>query len=365
MLLFSSAALAEGPLVQPDMMVMASEITNLQKYMLTDADYTAKKNEAEIQKSFKSLEEHLGHLEKSFTNDPSLKANLGMLQQHIKDANRSFNEGGKNYSRFMLQSSLQMCITCHTRRKAADFTWVDVENKDMAPIDRADYYFVTRQFKKGVVVYESIVKDYPGKGAGQWNLRKALLALAVYYARVAEDPAEGAKYFRAAAQNPALPIYLQEEMKAWAEEFSQWAKEKPRDLGKATDFVILQRAKNILKKDDFSLVSEIGRSFHVRRLRASTLLQKVLESPGGKSPLKAEALLYLGQIYPRLSSNLFFRFGEMYLKACITEYPKTAMARSCYVALELNVTEGYSGSAGTDIPEDEQVELLRLKRIAY
>jgi hypothetical protein len=81
--------------------------------------------------------------------------------------------------------------------------------------------------------------------------------------------------------------------------------------------------------------------------------------------MKAEALLYLGQIYPRLSSDLFFRFGDMYLKACISDYPKTSGARACYVALEFSVTEGYSGTAGTDIPEDEQVELMRLKRLAY
>ena len=55
----------------------------------------------------------------------------------------------------------------------------------------------------------------------------------------------------------------------------------------------------------------------------------------------------------------------MYLKACITDYAKTSMARACYLALELSISEGYTGTAGTDVPEDEQVELLRLKRIAY
>ena len=91
----------------------------------------------------------------------------------------------------------------------------------------------------------------------------------------------------------------------------------------------------------------------------------MLEAPGAKSPTKGQALLLLGQIYPRISSSLFFRFGDMYLKACITDYPKSATAKQCYVALERIVAEGYTGSGGTNIPSDEEVELMRLKRLAY
>ncbi len=364
-LVFNSA-LANDKDPRPDMHALATEISALQKYLLTDADFLAPANEAAIKKSLNSLDSHLTHLGKgTFSNDPALKVNLSMIQQHIKDANRTFNEGAKPFARYMLQSSFQMCIACHTRKKAADFAWPDLDTKEIADIDKADYFFATRQFKKGVAVFEGIIDAYPANQVGQWNLRKALLALAVYYARVSEDPAGGAKYFQKISQKNEFPIYLKQEIKAWSDEFSKWAKESPEKDDKMTETALLAKAKKILRHDDFSLVSELERSFHVRRLRASSLLQRVLEAPGDKSPNKGEALLYLGQIYSRISSSLFFRFGEMYLKACITEYPKTRVAKSCYGALEFAVAEGFSGSAGTNIPEDEQVELIRLKRLAY
>lgn len=355
---------------RPEMHEMAKEITTLQKFLLSDTDFSSPKNEAAIKKSLGSLEKHLEHLgQQSFANDPALKVNLSLLRGHMADASRSFKEGSKPFARYMLQSSLQMCIACHTRGKAADFAWPEPEAGALPTLDRADYYFATRQFTKGRELYESMVSGYPGNKEPQWNLRRALLSLAVYYARVSEDPKAGAAYFAKVAENKELPAYLQQETKAWSLEFSDWAKEKPAKNGKATekitDAALLARAKKLLRHDDLSLVSEVGRSFHVRRLRASALLHAVLESPGEKSPAKAEALLYLGQIYPRISSNIFFRFGEMYLKACIQDYKKTATARSCYVALELLVTEGFSGSGGTNIPEDEEAELLRLKRLAY
>lgn len=352
---------------RPEMHLLAKEITALQKYLLTDADFSSPKNEAEIKKSLDSLNEHLGYIgKKSFGDDPALKANLELLKQHMNDATRSFRDGGKGYSRQMVQSSLQMCIACHTRRKAADFSWPEPDSKDIPALDRADYLFATRQFSKGQILYESAIAGFPENHTSQWSLRRAMASLAIYFARVVEDPKGGADYFKKLSAKENLPVYLKLEATAWAKEFADWAKEAPvKDTAKLSESAMLARGKKLLRHDDFTMVSELGQSFHVRRLRASSMFHKVLEVPGGKSPSKAAALLYLGQIYPRISSNMFFRFGEMYLKACITEYPKSSAAQACYVALELSTAEGFSGSAGTNIPDDEQVELMRLKRIAY
>jgi len=366
-LLIPILAVSAGEDPRSEMHLLAKEITALQKFLLTDADFTSPKNENEIKKSLDSLNEHLGYLgKKSFSDDPALKANLSLLKQHMQDASRSFREGNKGYSRQMVQSSLQMCIACHTRRKAADFSWPEPESKDIPALDRADFLFATRQFSKGRELYESAISGFPGNHTTQWSLRRAMASIAVYYARVSEDPKGGAEYFKKLSGKEDLPIYLKQEAAAWAKEFSEWAKESPaKDQSKVTASALLAQGKKLLKHDDFTMVSELGLSFHVRRLRASAFFHRVLETPGEKSPAKASALLYLGQIYPRIASSMFFRFGEMYLKACITEYPKSSASKACYVALEFATAEGFTGSAGTNIPEDEQVELMRLKRIAY
>jgi cytochrome c553 len=297
-------------------------------------------------------------------DDPSLRVNLSLIQTHMGDAQRAFQDGSKPFARFMVQSSLQMCIACHTRVKTHDFAFPEPEMGKASASERADYYFATRQFQKGRELYEEVVEGYPGNKAGFTNLRKAVLALAVYYARVKDDPAGGAEYFRKAAKFEGLPAYQQKELASWAEEFARWSKEKGGEGG-GTELQLVSRAKALLRKDDFSLIEAHDRNFHVLRLRASALLHRALEAPGGKSPAKGEALYYLGQIYNRISSVFFFRFGEMYLKACIREYPKTATARSCYASLEQAVHEGYTGTAGTDVPDDEQIELMRLRKLAF
>lgn len=362
-LFFVLSANAADP--RPDMHALAQEITAMQKFLLTEADFSDPKNEKSIKESLTVIDKHVQHLgEGTFAEDPALKVNLSLLQQHISDAKRSFDTGGKSFSRFMLQSSLQMCIACHTRGKTQDFALPESDLSKLKPEDKADFYFATRQFEKGRAEFENMILNFPKNEVGLFPLRKALISMAVYYSRVKSDPAAGAAFFEKAGNNTNLPSYLQRELKDWSKDFKKWAKEKNAKEPNS-DSQLLQQAKDILKSDDLSLISDSGRSFHVRRLRASVLLHKILESSSGKSPAKGEAIFYLGQIYHRISSNLFFRFGELYLKTCISEYPKTSTARKCYEGLERALSEGYSGSGGTNIPDDESIELARLRRLAY
>ncbi|RZA05922.1 MAG: hypothetical protein EOP11_11610 [Proteobacteria bacterium] len=124
---------------------------------------------------------------------------------------------------------------------------------------------------------------------------------------------------------------------------------------------MLAEAHRVLGADDLSAIGKGTGDEYVRRLRASALLHKVLETPGPASAEKGEALYLLGQVYQRLNHHLFFRFGEMYLKACVQEYAGKKVAKDCYVAYDRAVKEGYTGSGGTKIPADEKAELDRLK----
>lgn len=357
---------AEAADIKPEMHVLAQEISAMQKFLLTDAEFSDAKNDTAIKSSLNKISEHLSFLGKSpISDNAALRVNLNLIQQHIADAKKSFEAGSKSYARFMMQSSMQMCIACHTRTKTSDFALPEVDLSKVKLEDQGDYFFATRQFDKGKEVFSSMILDFPKNMIGQFALRKALVSMAIYFSRVKSDPKAGADFFTQVSKVNGLPSYIKKEASEWAKDFKDWGKEPEKNSNSLTESQLLMQAKKILKSDDLSLVSDNGRSFHIRRLRASVLLHKILESPGTKSPAKGEAIYYLGQIYHRISSNLFFRFGEMYLKTCISEYQKTATARNCYDALERAVSEGYTGSGGSDIPDEEEIELVRLRRLAY
>lgn len=363
-ILFSLTVFA-GDNPRPEMHGLLHELNVLQKFLLSEKEFLSSENEKTIRKSLAGMNEHLRKLDRSFLDDPALRVNLTLLREHMNDAERFFAGGNKLFARYMTQSALQMCIACHTRSEVkADFALPREEMTKGISIEKADFLFATRQFEAGREMYEKVIDSYGKEGVTSYVARRALEALAVYYARVKEDPTRASNYFQKVGQRSDFPEYLKKDAKQWATDFSAWAGEKKEGKSGSAS-VLLARAKKLLKSDDFSLAGDSERKFHIRRLRASALLHKVLESPGNRSPEKGEALHLLGQLYRRMDHQLFFRFGEMYLKACILEYPGTKTARDCYSALEEIVLEGYTGSAGTKIPDEERAELKELKEKAY
>src|SRR5690606_39025577 len=145
-----------------------------------------------------------------------------------------------------------------------DFSLPEGAKVERNSLDQANFYFATRQFEKGKTVLEGIVKSYPAKDIGPYELRQALLSLAVYYARVKEDPKTGFTYFSGIAKKSTLPAFLRKEVGAWAEDFSEWAKGKNGMLEKAEPTQLVQHAKTLLQSDNFSLVEGSDRSFHIR-----------------------------------------------------------------------------------------------------
>ena len=82
-----------------------------------------------------------------------------------------------------------------------------------------------------------------------------------------------------------------------------------------------------------------------------------------QSKLAPQILFWLGVADKQLGSTYLFSLGDLYLKECIQQYPKSTFAKKCYREYEDNLIFGYSGSSGTDIPEDEKKELARLKAL--
>lgn len=361
-----SLSQAAEPDPRPQMNALAQELAGLQKFLLSEAEFVKPENEKAIQGSLDSMRRHLKAMEGRegpFAKDPALRANLEMLTRHITDTDRNFQRGNKPFARYMLQSSLQMCVACHTRGEVKwDFALPEDQMVQSAsPMERAEFLFATRQFDKGKERYMQVLEGYPGNKVAKADLEKALNALAIYYVRVKADPAGGAKAFGVLAKESWLSDLQREELRAWERDLKAWSQEKKVTRKGAASH--LAQANRLLKGDDFSLADSGKKSHYVSRLRASAELHEVLES-GAKPAQKGEALYLLGRIYQRVNHQLFFRYGELYLKACVQEHSKTPIAAKCYGALERAVMEGYTGSAGTEIPADEQEELARLKRLA-
>lgn len=355
---------------RPEMQLLLQDIKALEVYLVSEKDFIDPKNESAIDERLKHMSKHIAGMQgKNFKNDPALQMNINMLNRHMEDTKQFFENKNKPFARFMLRSALQMCIGCHTRMNSGvELDFPSDSKLSMGPdtaFERAEFYFATRQFAKAVDVFKQIVDAYPKNNEKLYNLSRSLNNLAIYYARVHQNPKEAADYFTKISKKQALPAYMQKDLSAWAQSFRAWAKiGTENEDKKLKDTELLKKAKDLLRKDNFNLVGDSDRKFHIDRLHASALLHKILDMPQN-SMAKGEALYLLGLIYHRVDNSLFFHFDEMYLKACITDYKKTKLAQDCYDALEDVLLDGYTGSGGTNLPNDVELELIKLKKLAY
>ena len=97
----------------------------------------------------------------------------------------------------------------------------------------------------------------------------------------------------------------------------------------------------------------LDHSADVLFLRSSAVIHELLARyPSGKR--SSEALLMAGAAYDLLEDHFVSRLSDLYYESCIRNSPHSAIAEKCFQRFEQNMLFGYSGSAGTFLPDDVQ-----------
>jgi hypothetical protein len=97
-------------------------------------------------------------------------------------------------------------------------------------------------------------------------------------------------------------------------------------------------------------------------LRASGFLYQYL-GQNEKTDFTGEILYWLALADRRLSNDLFYSLADIYLKDCVREYSKLPIAKKCFDEYKDGILFSYTGSSGTNIPDDVQAELKGLEEL--
>lgn len=361
-LLLSATTHAE---VKPYMDLMFKEIFTLKPYIVSDIEYRDPKNFQKINTSLKNLAElsekvsHEGKIKKT-----GFAISSKAITEQLKEAELVYRVGNKDYSLWMLRSTLSVCMSCHTQLPA-DSTQFETLSKDTflaKPFDEAEFLFIVRNFNQALPLYDRVIDSFPaGNGGSQDIIEKAIARKVYYFVRVRRDLNQLSASLTNNLKNKKLPEMVVKRIQALRLAAEKMKNQTYPEFSEKQHSELRKYAETELRSElrgDFSTSAKKDLAY----LKVSSVLYKFLEE-NPDSPMKPDILYWLSFCERRYEQKAFYSLPELYLKQCVMDFPTAPVASACLKEYQDIVTLAYTGSSGTHIPKDVDQELKAMKEM--
>lgn len=358
---WSSEAETSTPVI---MRQFFEELKYLKKYSVSEKKFSDPKNTVEISQHLNSF----AKAAKAAGHDPILKHDnfkfsQRVLENHIQETARVFDKGNKNFSRWMLNSTLSVCMSCHSQMPSGNRTFFEFTKQEsyFSEFEQAEFLFATHDFDKASALYDKII-NRSLKFDDKFEVEKALERQVAYYSRIKRNPKEAIKKFESYKKVQNLTETTLRDIDNWILQFKNWQLDHDIVPKFANEKEILKFARTHLDPKAAKTNNQSYGPDLVTHLYTSGLLYEYLFTHP-KSKATPEILYWLAVSDRMINHNFFYSLADLYLKECVIEYPTLPIAKKCYSEYEKEMIFSYSGSAGTNLPGDVKDELESLQRL--
>ncbi len=359
-----SVAQAESPTtdsvpIRIRMDQIAQSFRELERFLPSQERFSDSANEATISSALAKLStsfyEVLQTSAHGHVKDPGFQVTLRVVSEMIDDAKNRFKEGKKGYALWRLRTTASHCVTCHTRYEVPTPLASQLAPEELADdFSKGEFYLATRQFEEAAKYFLKSARVPPPGRTRLDALRKWL----VIQTRVWAEPARALDELRNFTSQYKLNSLELETVSQWSNSLSSWKNEKVVEVD------ALRKAESLIRQGLGSNDLLYGNVGAVELLRATALLHKMLEDESSKTR-RGHALYLLGLTYSRLPLFFLDELPELLLEQAIREIPGSEDARLAYKLYTEVVSLGFTGSAGTEIPDDIQLKFKELYNLAY
>ncbi len=357
---------------KPTMRDLERNLLELLSYTSSDARYEDPKNKSKIDqaaerfaKSAQTLS-HQGASHASQDADPTLPIVARLFAQQAKQAQVHLKWKNREYARSLLNSMTSYCVACHTRNSSGvQFHSLSdpPEVKSLGLIDRAQYFSATRQFDRAIETYQAYLSDPPAHRP--WEFEKAVRSALSIALRVKTVPAslDLALELIKKADNPKAAEPFRALLGSWKEELNSWKKDPPRAV--KTPEERMKEIERLYQNAKQAQKYPLDRSADVLFLRTTQAIHDFLATPESlKSKYRSEALYKASLCYEVLKDLHLWDLYEFYDLQCILESPGTPIAEKCYQHYRESLYASYTGTRGTDLPEEVRKHINDVEKIA-
>lgn len=351
--------------VKPFMDQMLIELFKLKPYIVSEQKFSDPKNFESIDASLKRmavLSEKINH--EKMVQSTGLLVSSNVLNQQLKEAEVVYNNGNKAYSLWLLKSTLGVCMSCHTQLPAVSTHFKDLNKGHILEnsFEEGEFLFVIRNFDDAMTAYSKALSEYPKNKISSMDIEKAVYRQLFNYVRVKRNFKELNDVLKLDLENKDLPLALQKKIAAFKSAAEKMKDEKYPQFSEAEE-------DGLRKYAESSLQDEINGKFifdnpgkELNYLKVSSVLYQYLDKYPG-THLKPDILYWISFCESHYSHNAFYSLPELYLKQCVLEFPKSPVAKKCLTQYQDIVTEAFSGTSGTHIPDAVATEIKTMQEL--
>jgi hypothetical protein len=342
-------------------------VMELIPFLVHEDQFKEKKNE-------KIITSHLNELGSAFKvagHDNLIKHDLfapsyELLSQDINEMTKSFEEGKKDYSFWIMKETITLCMDCHGRLpKGVTSSFQNGElivntSKIHTPFELGLAYMIVRRFvdaKQNFIreIQDNIIKKDFSK------IISPMKHILMIETKIKRDPLTMISIIDDYTKKHTFPSFITDELQGWRRRLLIW-KDETLISGLSNE----SELKDFMKRrlTPFKKKGEYKDEFKVDLLLASGLISTYFFE-NQASPSAPEIGLWLGWMEKRLKKDEFMSSGDLFLKQCIRKYSKHPVAKECLEEYKESVEFDFTGSGGTSIPKEVSEELMILEKLVY
>jgi hypothetical protein len=343
--------------IKSGMNALLAPLSSLEEYIADQDAFSDPRNAKNVSALLQTLRKNFHSLEtvpSKYHAFDGFDLALQQVSDILDDSSRRLNEGRSNYAWWRLRTLSSSCFACHaTYKVSSSLSAPTAISPNIEPIQQARFMLATRQFTGAVEKLREVIKDPESR----FFYDEALRSLLLIETRIEQKPAAAIKLFQEILATAKLSEEDIHQVRIWIEGLKRW-KSAPQDpsalLRDGEQLIVKGATKGIdFARDDVAL------------LRGTALIHQALESGHLSSEQRSRSLYLLGFAYEQVPLYFAESWTEMYLEQCIHEYPGSADAKRAYRTYREHIIDDFTGSGGTDIPDEVALHLEELRKKAF
>ena len=318
--------------VRKQMNIVSTHVRALGPFIASEDGFTNEKNHkfiqthlTELSALFKGLKVH------PVIQMEGLAINQHVMTEQLGQTAQLFKVKKKSEARAKLQAALNLCVHCHSQapgiKNPKIFSDTDIEGYKLTTYEKADMYFVTRDFDKSLKLYDAFLKASKKTDDDEF-VYKSFERELIYFVKIKKSFSEARIHFDELLKGKNFDQKVVQEVNDWQKALAGKSLWENYDASKVSEDDMAKFMKTFIADDEDGPIFSPTNSSEVYDLNLSSILMDYYNAHP-ETKLGGRILYWLAMLDKKINDDLFFSLGDFYLLMCMDKYSNDPIAKEC------------------------------------